>query len=403
MDTQVNNEIQADIKAHIDLTSIYGAQIALTTDGRNEWARRSFYDLSLLLLLHDNIHVPLPDYKPEPSELLRYLMETFGDKFKLSNETNKLAVEFMQHLFQQPEVIDYFKIELDLLSINKEYENWIDWHAHNEWRSHIKRLGGMVNESSIPYLPGILSNKKLNITEPLIREINSNTCVEPDICLKDLDFYGRMFTGDVLIRGVYYDLLAPLTNAQVVHHSVRRHVLKSGSISMTDNIPPIIKYLVPILGNLARKAEEKDRIKIWSEDIILLRRKIRDPQTKLPKIENQSEGIIRDSALKFAQDAGLGWDFNWNDEWTEWITIGVGVGMFLVLNRIESIVQMRNIELKDLILQTIALGGAKSLIDYTLPKVVKIAGHSKWELGRQSAKGWGRIFSHTECLSDEKY
>src|SRR5207302_5255100 len=191
---------------NIDIASLYGLVQALTTKEPSGWARRSYYDVALALLLDEGVRVPAPKgVRQVPLIHVHPLQRRFRTATRFSQTVMNTASRKARE--SSPAEIH---VLIKRLRNYSECKGWLDWHIEHEWREHVERFGGLlVQEEHLASIANILGR---NLDE--LRE--ANTMPAEEICSRPQDLHIDMYLADVLVRGIYYDEQARLTNRRVV-------------------------------------------------------------------------------------------------------------------------------------------------------------------------------------------
>jgi hypothetical protein len=376
---------------NIDMTSLYGLVQALTTEEPTGWARRSYYDVALTLLLDSGVRVP-PPYEAKKN-VLRIMIDPIQQAF--GTGTRYRAADKERALLKAQSVARTrqrrIRQLIDQLSTFDDFRRWRHWHMENEWIEHIEHFNGLVEASNIPLLAEILRRPSEEL-----REANEQAAKEPERTCSDPDeLHHSMDTADVLVRGLYYDELARSSHRRVVLHPVRRAALEGGMTGVEVPYEPVLFYLVAIVGNAAyeQRGDQQTKVRAWTENICKCREQYAATRRR------RAASDPRDAAVEIAKKAGTVRRFRWADTWAERIAFGGGVAAATGLIVIDRYLPGLPVVGREALAEVIGLTVHRRIQEGT-SYFVKTIGESRWALEKLADKGkWfsGRVFSYDEA------
>ncbi len=178
---------------NIDMTSLYGLVQALTTEEPTGWARRSYYDVALTLLLDSGVRVP-PPYEAKKN-VLRIMIDPIqqafgtGTQYRIADKERALLKAQSVARARQRGIRQL----IDRLFTFDDFRRWRQWHTENEWKEHIRHFNGLVEPSNIPLLAEILRrpSEKLREANEQAAKDPERTCSNPDELHHSMDTAGR--------------------------------------------------------------------------------------------------------------------------------------------------------------------------------------------------------------------
>jgi len=314
------------MKADIDLTSLFGLAQALETDQPSVWARRSYYDVSLTLLLADGARVPAPRSAKRSSRGIVYpVQDALASSEFDPQHVNSARKAYVNQAKDDCEAIAE---KLQRLKQAPEYIPWIEWHVRNEWKEHVENFEDrFVEHEHIPAISAILRLRAKEVLEAdrQLVELAKN----PHLLSKTHDSILDVSTADAAVRGFYYDELSRLSgNRKILLHPVRRRILKGGKGAIKFGVDDVARNLVVIIGNSAfenRFRGKDETIGFWTEALKKCRR-------RYP--EQRREGRDpRDTAVAIAKEAGIVRHFHWARPWIKSMDIAAGYVTEFVIDR----------------------------------------------------------------------
>lgn len=281
-----------------DLTSWYGFLAYLTGDLSTSWARNNYLDVTVMTLIGADIRIPIP---PADKRGPAYELRPLRARFEFATEVGSAkddGLEYQAAWLHNPAKAKTLRDFLNDLTRDKSYDDWLSWHIRREWPQHILRCHGLV-EKGYEDLVSILV-PELTVEE--IKDVNKRALKDPEgFSAAATDTDRRLFTADVMRRGVYYKRIAELLNRQQLLHQTRRI-----PISAADGVdqhllvlgfePFLLAQLIQMHTNVAVRRVKK--VAEWIESVdagsaALLQK------WKLP---NPTEFEANEKELNFAAD-----------------------------------------------------------------------------------------------------
>lgn len=250
-----------------DLTSWYGFLAYLVYGLDTEWARNNYLDITVLRLIGADLRCPLPPADPVgPGFELQPLRDHFG----LATDDSAVKAAAKEH--QEKRVRDPLKAQalrkfLDaLIHRDESWPGWLSWHREHEWSQHFNRCHGLVEEGN-EHLVSILVPE---VTADKIIDINKQAVNDPGFCKAATAQHERLFTADVMIRGVYYEYVARALGREHVFHQTRRT-----PIAPEDGIRErtlVLGFEPFVLARLVKQHTEKvagrqERVAAWAKAV----------------------------------------------------------------------------------------------------------------------------------------
>jgi hypothetical protein len=202
-----------------DLTTCYGFLAYLNREVDSGWARDNYLDITALTLTGAKISVPLPSAdKLGPTFALFPLQKLFGigDVHHLEKrEERDYQKQCLQNDSYKKELQDY----IDDLLRQTSCKIWLSWHNRHEWREHIYRCQGLVEKCCEDLVSELVPEQ----TTANIIAINKEAFDNPERFSENAtDSHRRVYTADVVRRGLVYRHVCAVRNLQQLLHQTRR-------------------------------------------------------------------------------------------------------------------------------------------------------------------------------------
>ena len=402
---------------NIDFASLYGVAQALTLNEPFGWAKASYYDVALTILLKDDVRVPPPPdaaqtYRP----IISPIQERFGTHTRFTVAHKMAAMRHSQEIGQggvaalREALMGWFE--------SSEYLRWVNWHFEYEMCAHIENLmskheedkdpSALVEVKRIPLISQIL---KLDTAE--VRQLNLEAARNPSrMCSKPTNRHKRIYAVDAILRGLYYDRLAELSGRQIVLHPIRRIVERHGKSARGGH--PVASHLGAMVGNWARgqKLDPEQTVRIWADMLCSCRngrygfRAWLDAQSPNPassRVPGEDGKVGQDDtyrsiAITIAKENGIRKPLKWLEPvgliLSHALPMGAGIavemyGAIQGLPEAERLMAKAGIEF-----------GTKLVTDAALKRTIKTVGGSRWAIGKLAERSRlfsGRVFSYEEA------
>lgn len=186
-----------------------------------------------------------------------------------------------------------------------DFPRWLEDHIVWEWREHAARLNGLFDEHFIGILCKVLERPKEYMQHLLALTRNASILngyvkKQPD----DSEFRTMVdaFIISTLLRGRYHDCAADETGSQIMHHPIRRPVLRPlpKSTETVIQISNTEQYFSNILlaGAFAYR-KPKDRIECWLESVKIARAGVAAQTIALDPVDYDDTAL--NNAIRFSK------------------------------------------------------------------------------------------------------
>lgn len=382
----------------VDLTSLHGVAQALTVDNPSVWSLASYCEVAFALFQGD-LCISNPR---EASDGYRRIVGPIQE-FCRAASPDPSHVEKARKYSQDvtPTLQAEIRHKLARVWNSPEYERWVQWHADIEWPEHIGVLGGLVEAANIRRIAQILGNDldEVKAANDEVKAANEQSLRHPNRTRSNpTELQRRIFTVDVALRGRYYDELTKLANRRRIFHPIRRAILDPTNQTVGLPFDPVLRYLLPILGNWVCKevSSNNKRVAAWIEIL----------KTSRPIYWEQIEGGGQrarpaDVASGIANKAGVSNPSVLTPGWKKVLEIisegvGVAIAFYYRTNFPEAPVPDEMVR-----------NQAREAVDFALNKSLGAFSKSNFAIGLLADRGillGGRVFSYKDCdLSSQDF
>jgi hypothetical protein len=293
---------------HIDNTSLFGLAMAYSVDSIPLWAFNSFSDITCLMLKADEVSVSPPESAKYPPNVLiapifRVAKHAHFEKPRRDKAEDRASKRIEREL---PGICAKY---LSLLNNKDEADSWLDWHITFEWAEHIKRLGGMIEEKNAENVSRMSGLEQKEIEELNLRcraaSLNDVIDIRKLFDQNEVESLKKMFTADVLLRGISYEELARLHSSKLVLHSTRRYVAESQRVGKIITATRTISILAAMIGNYARQEHKpENRLQKYADSVSRVRQLVAGRQLA-EEAEPISEAEATNEATTIMKEALL--------------------------------------------------------------------------------------------------
>ena len=319
----------------IDLGSLYGVIAALSHPNPKDcfpWAWQNAIEITTALITTPHLaFAPVPRVKGLAKNILGDTLQLLSPIIPPTQssdaEFQKLAREkTLGWLNRQSEkFLNYY----NALSNNEgSYNRWLEWNIKYVWPEHCRRLGGLADkafEQQVAKLTGIdikdLSEiQALAATPEGLLEITHNSTDQY------LELAIKIYILSILVRGVYYDYFARLSNAQYIHHQLREGILpQTVQSSLEFNVANTEYYLSTFLvASAFRPKKVEHRLKQWTTNILLARAAFFKENIDINPRSHDKTAI--DAAINAIRHLGIDFKPNWIGPCID-VSFALGIGI----------------------------------------------------------------------------
>jgi hypothetical protein len=222
----------ATTSTYLDGAAILGVLEALdarTIDRAPPWALRCAVEVTVLLVVAPHVSLsPIPEIQNAAigpyGHALGLLAELLDQGRRDPASASGALRTTQQWAARNPSRLSAVLREV---TSDSSYESWLDWLARHQWEDHARRHGGLFEEAFIRPISRALSapvDELIAIRCDAARDIKR---ARASSTLRDErdELVRNAFTLSTLLRGRYYETLAPRMGTHVMHHPIRYPLL----------------------------------------------------------------------------------------------------------------------------------------------------------------------------------
>ena len=318
---------------NIDSASLYQLLPSLQAGSSSvtEWGWHTSLEVTCSLL-----SVPTARISPSPStsqaatgayDRLNSLLYGIVDHRRPSSDTIASALARTRSWIRR-DVRQIREYLAELRSDEANFWPWLAWSIRNAWREHATRLDGLFNADFILQLGTVLEvpkNHLLKILEASKRPAVLRRWVREQNG-EDFKIARDAYVLSALFRGRFHDTVAELEGRQILHHPLRRPLLKKtpNSLQRSFGISAVETRLGHIvLGAAWKERGLKSRSQRWASNLLIVRNELANWSKK--DFDTVSASAAENKAVEIAHRAGIKVEPKWVERVVD-LAVGFGAG-----------------------------------------------------------------------------
>lgn len=207
------------------------------------------------------------------------------------------------------------------------FQPWLAWSIRYAWHEHSSRLAGLFDGDFVRELEPVLGVGKRNLVKVL--EASKRPSVLRQWIREqkgeDFEIARDAYVLSALFRGRFHDTVAELDGRQILHHPVRRGLLKATPMGLRrsfDVSAVEIQLAHIILGAAWKERGINARAERWASNLLSARNEL-SRYTRVA-FETVSETRAEERAAEIARSAGIRIEPKWVERVAE-LMVGLGV------------------------------------------------------------------------------